>query len=149
MLKYRPAKRAAATIYLLLTILLVGVTVAIFLLIPLIGKYDIYVAIVYWVLHAFCSCVLLPYYFKHSVMKISDDEIVQITGILTITCEVMPMDSVKSVTTVITPLSKFTGLNFIIINALGSKIILGFMRKKDCLEATKYINDIIRSRSKK
>lgn len=146
MYKYKPAKRAAASIYILLTLVLVAVTAAIFLLIPLIGEYDIYAAAAYWAVHAFFSCVLIPMYFRHSRISITHDEIVQYSGMLTLTSEFMPMESVKSVTTVITPLSRFTGLNFIIINALGSKILLPFMRKDDCLEATKYINDIIRSR---
>ena len=144
--KYKPAKRAAASIYILLTVVLVVVTGAIFLLIPLIGEYDIYIVAAYWILHAFFACVMIPMYFRHSMIGISHDEIVRHRGILTLTSEFMPMESVKSVTTVITPLSRYTGVNFIIINALGSKIMLAFMKKDDCLEATEYINDIIRSR---
>lgn len=148
MKKYRPSKRAAATIYILLTALLVLITAAIFLAIPFLGKYDIYAAIIYWAFHAYVACVMIPLYFKRSSIEVSHDEIIQTTGMLTKKSEYMPMESVKSVTTIVTPMSRLTGLNFIIINALGSKIILSFMRKNDCTEATKYINDIIKSRAK-
>lgn len=60
MYKYKPAKRAAASIYILLTLVLVAVTAAIFLLIPLIGEYDIYAAAAYWAVHAFFpACLFL------------------------------------------------------------------------------------------
>ena len=149
MKKYRPSKRAAAVIYILLTVVLVVVTAAIFLMMPLLKKYDIYVAVIYWIFHAFCACVLIPLYFKHSSISVSHEEITQTSGMLTLKSEYMPMESVKSVTTIVTPFGGITGLNFIIINALGSKILLSFMRKDDCLEATKYVNDIIKARAAK
>lgn len=142
-----PSKRAAATIYFLLTAVLIVVTGAIFMLMPLIGKYDWYIAAAFWCAYAFVTCALIPLYFKHSSITVSADEIIMTGGMITRKSEYMPMSSVKSVTTIITPLSKITGLNFIIINALGSRIILSFMRKSDCIEATKYINEIIKSRA--
>lgn len=149
MKKYRPAKRAAAVIYILMTVVLVVMTAAIIMMIPLLKKYDIYVMVAYWIFHAFCVCVLIPLYFKHSSISVSSEEIIQTSGMLTLKSEYMPMESVKSVTTITTPFSRITGLNFMIINALGSKIILYFMRKSDCIEATKYINEIIKSRASK
>ena len=147
MKKYKPSKRAAVFIYLLLTVVLALITGAIFALTPLFGKYDIYVAAVYWLLHAFFSCIMIPIYFRQSSITVSDSEIVHTSGMLTMKSEYMPINSVKSVTTIITPFGGLTGLNFIIINALGSRIILSFMCKKDCLEATKYVNNIISRRS--
>ncbi len=147
MRKYRPAKRATVVIYLLLTAILVAVTGAILWLTEYIGKFALYAVAVYWVIHAFFACVLIPMYFKYSEIFVSDEEIVLKTGMLTKKCEFMPMKSVKSVTSVITPIGKFTGLNFAIINALGSRIIILFLKKNDCLEISEYINSVIKSRA--
>ena len=62
------------------------------------------------------------------------------------TKQFMLTESVKSVTTVITPLSRFTGMNFIVLNALGSKLLMPFLSKKDAMEITSIINQSIRAR---
>ncbi len=146
MKKYTPARRAAVSVYVLLTILLAVMTLLILFFIPYLGKYDIYFAVVYWIAHAFFSIVLMPRYFKKSSMCVNHDSISLITGLFTTKSEFMPMDSVTSITTFMTPFSGVTGLNFISINALGSRIVFSFMKKEECIEATQYINDIISRR---
>ena len=58
----------------------------------------------------------------------------------------MPMDAVKSVSMVISPMGARTGLNFIVLNALGARLIVPFLDKEDCIDIYSFVNELIMKR---
>ncbi len=147
MKRYLPAKRAMLTFYLLLAAL--GVTVSFLIyryaaMLPL----DILKAIsaAVWFLILLVALVVVPHYFIHARVIITDKEIASAGGFITYKNDYMPISSIKSVSLVITPLGGVTGFNFVIVNALGARMLLSFMRKKDVILISKHINEMIKER---
>lgn len=144
---YTPAKRAIPTIFLAALLLLIIGTALLMTLALLVKKTSIVLLLLFW---AFAGLVLIfgvPRYFKITKLTVSPDEICYKSGFLADNRQYMPTASVKSVTSIITPLSQYTGLNFLIVNALGAKIIVPFMRKNECKEAVDEINSLIKARN--
>lgn len=61
----------------------------------------------------------------------------------------MPTSAIKSVTTIITPLGSITGLNFVVLNALGARLLIPFMSRRDAMEISAIVNSSIRNRERK
>lgn len=60
----------------------------------------------------------------------------------------MRTSAVQYTTTVRTPFSKITGLNFLIFNAMGGKIIWLFLSRKDLDEILKLIERAVNQNEK-
>ena len=148
MKEYRMAKRAIVPVYILLSLELVMVTVGVLLICGALRVSGLIPLAVCWALAFLIMCVAVPNYFKSSKAIMSEKEIICITGAIVQKRQHMPMDAVKSVTQVMTPFGDITGLNFIIVNALGSKLVIPFMADGDCDEAAEFINGIIAARGK-
>mgnify|MGYP006874768440 FL=1 len=103
---------------------------------------------VVWFAVAVFLLVIMPLYFKHTRITVTDKEISKYTFMFTYKYQYMSMDSVTSVTACITPLGNLTGLNCIIVNALGARLLLLCLNKDDCMKITKFFNDIISTRDK-
>ena len=103
---------------------------------------------VVWFAVAVFLLVIMPLYFKHTRITVTDKEISKYTFMFTYKYQYMSMDSVTSVTACITPLGNLTGLNCIIVNALGARLLLLCLNKDDCMKTTKFFNDIISKRDK-
>ena len=101
-----------------------------------------------WAVTAVFLIVLFPLYYNHARITVSDREITKYTLFFTYKYQYMSMESVQSVTTIVLPFGGITGVNCIIINALGARMLLPCLNKKDCMEITKFFNDIISDRSK-
>lgn len=143
---YTPAKRAIVSIF-FTALLLMSLGTAIFAMLALADrKLALVLLICFWALSAMVMVFGVPRYYRFTKLDLSPEEICYRSGFISDSRQYMPTSSVKSVTTIITPMSRYTGLNFVIINALGSKIIVPFMRKSDCREATEYINSLIKAR---
>ena len=78
--------------------------------------------------------ILLPMWYKSIRYVITDDEIISYTGIFTRTYRIMKISSVQHAVRVSLPLSKYTGFNFIFLNALGSNMPILFLSDKDCVD---------------
>lgn len=78
--------------------------------------------------------ILLPMYFRRTVIYISTSEITVHTGLIYLKREHMKMSAVQYVTEISMPLGKLTGFNFVILRALGGSLILPFLDAKDCEE---------------
>ena len=107
----------------------------------------IIIGVVWFAVAAFLL-VIMPLYFKHTRITVTDKEISKYTFMFTYKYQYMSMDSVTSVTACITPLGNLTGLNCIIVNALGARLLLLCLNKDDCMKITKFFNDIISTRDK-
>ena len=68
------------------------------------------------------------------------------TGVLLISHQYVPFDSVLSVTTVLTPLSFITGFNFVVPTSPGAKSVMSFLTRRQAREISQVINDAIQKR---
>ena len=78
--------------------------------------------------------ILLPMYFRRTVIYISASEITVHTGLIYLKREHMKMSAVQYVTEISTPLGGLTGFNFVILRALGGSLVLPFLDFRDCEE---------------
>ena len=143
---YKPSKRPLILIYTLLFLILLLIRYAVHLISRFIPFSVDYIIFPMWIAAAFFAVFILPIYFIRSFFTVSGKEITTYTGLVITTKQFMLTESVKSVTAIITPLSRFTGMNFIVLNALGSKLLMPFLSKKDAMEITSMINQSIRAR---
>ena len=144
--KYRPSASGLGIIRLVLIAACVAVVI-------LSRRYlSAYPMIMYLVIGIFCAgafaagMIILPIVFAKSTYTVSDDEILKVSGMFFISRQYMKTSCIQYITTVTTPLSKLTGMNFIIVNALGGRMIMLFLSKKDALEISATLNRTIRSR---
>lgn len=142
----KPAKRSGIFIYLVVLAVAAGITELALAFDYFLKETGSYIIIVVWTAAALFLVLLVPLYYKKTRFMVSEDDIVKYTFLFTFKYQYITMDSVKSVSTIITPLSRLTGLNFIIINALGAKIFLPCLLKNDCIEITEFVNGIISKR---
>lgn len=92
--------------------------------------------------------VFLNGYNRHTRITFSSDEITKYTFFFYYKYQCMSINSVTSVTTFVTPFSSITGLNVLIVNALGARMFLLFLDKEDCKKASEFLESIISSREK-
>ena len=90
--------------------------------------------VIFWVSAILFGLILLPMYFRRTVIYISPTEITVHSGLFTLRRDHMKMSAVQYVTSVSVPLSAFSGFNFIAVKALGGSVILPFLRSSDCEE---------------
>lgn len=91
--------------------------------------------------------IIFPLYFSLSHYEVSADGIKKQTGVIFRTEQIMRISSVQYVTTIIFPLSKYTGFNFLKLNALGGSIFLVYLSYKDLLEIEHFLNSEIRKQA--
>ncbi len=144
----KPAKRSIVFIYVSMLLIAMLITQLVLTFDSFLKEVGNYILIILWAVVGIYLLILFPLFYKKTRFMVSKDDIVKYTFLFTFKYQYMTMDSVRSVSTIITPLSRVTGLNFIIINALGSKMVLPFILKNDCLKITKYFNEIISNRHK-
>ena len=151
---YKLSKRPLALIYALLGAILFFFFFALNLVLDLIEKYahihsnfaDYYVLLPLWVVAALLAVLVLPFYFHKASYTVSDKEITAKSGLLITSKQFMLTSSVKSVTCILLPLGRLTGMNFIILNALGSRLVIPFLNRRDAEEIMNLVNNSIRSR---
>lgn len=103
------------------------------------------VSTVMWGIVIIVAAIVIPHYFICARAVITGNEIAAAGGFINTRSDYMPVSSVKSVSVIITPLGSVTGFNFVIINALGARLLLSFLRKSDALDIASRINDMIRA----
>ena len=89
---------------------------------------------------------MLPFYFHKAGYTVSSKEITAKSGLIVTSKQFMLTSAVKSVTAIFLPLGRFTGMNFIVLNALGSRLVIPFLSKRDAQEIADQVNNSIRSR---
>lgn len=90
--------------------------------------------------------IFLPIYFKSSRYMVGAKEIKKQAGMLFFTKQYIKLESIQYVSSVIFPLSQFTGLNFVTINAFGGRVIFMFLSRNDALEIIDYLEEYIKRR---
>ena len=99
------------------------------------------------IIYGLTAGVIIPGHFGRSHLSISEKDIVCVKGMLTDRKVYLPMDAVKSVSMVITPFGEMTGMNLIIFNAMGSRLMVWFLDKNDCIEIYGRVNEVIMKRN--
>lgn len=90
--------------------------------------------------------ILLPMYFRRTVIYISQSEITVHTGLVFLKREHMKMSAVQYVTQISMPLSSLSGFNFVILRALGGNLVLPFLRTAECEEIMAAVDLVIKER---
>ena len=145
MKKYLPAKRAMLTLYILMALLGLFMNVLIYRFITMLPKELLeMISQAAWVMILAVSIIIIPHYFLRAKVTVTQTEIASAAGYLTYRTDYMPISAVKSVSVIITPLGKFTGLNFVVINALGARVLISCLRKTDAVEIAETINRRLR-----
>ncbi len=147
MKRFLPAKRAMLMFYLLIAAAGAALNVVIYRYVTMLPEELVkMIAAAVWVLILLIAVIVIPHYFLHAKVIITKNEIATSGGFIFLKNDYMPISSIKSVSVIITPLGRFTGFNFAVINALGARILICFMRKSDLTEIAETINALIRSR---
>lgn len=92
------------------------------------------------------SVIVFPIYVVAAKFEVSSKEVKLRKGFILISHQFVPLHSVSSVTTVTTPLSFFTGFNFVVLNSPGSKSIMPFVTRRQAREVSDIVNEAIRRR---
>lgn len=127
----------SAALYLISGTLFIIAALATFLLRAYLVSFEIlmYSLIgLFWGIAVLFGLILLPMYFRRTVIYISPAEITVHSGLLFLRRDHMKMSAVQYVTHISMPLSNLTGFNFIVVHALGGNILLPFLNAVDCEE---------------
>lgn len=145
MKRYLPAKRAMLTFYLLLAALGSALNIIIYRYVTILPEeYLRIVSAAMWAVIVLIAAIVVPHYFICAKVIITNNEIAFAGGFITVKNDYMPISSVKSVSVIITPFGFFTGFNFVVINALGARMLFSFLKKKDAKDIAAAINSLIR-----
>ena len=144
--EYRPSGNAKAFCIMILAVVF-AIVVSLGTVIAIVSR-TLPLFILFGVFSVFLLAVggLLPRVFRNNKVVISEDDITAIKGIINSRTSYMLIDSVKSVTVVVTPFGDRTGINFIILNAMGARLVLSFLTKTDCLKIAAHIDRKIKAR---
>lgn len=114
-------------------LLLAGIIVATTYLRP----FPIVMTILLAVFSALClfgGGIWLPLWLKSVRCELSDCDILFASGVFFRNRTVMKISAVRHITLIKTPFSKFTGLNFVSVSALGGGIVLPFLSLRNAEE---------------
>lgn len=141
---YKPSRLAMISIYLFVIILSLALCIAC-------GFGALFISVIFWyvmlfiiILSFLVMLIVIPLFFSQSMYSVSNNELICKTGVFIFKRQYMKLASVKSVTAIVTPLSRATGLNFLIINALGSQMVFMFLSRNDLNEITRRIDRVIK-----
>lgn len=146
MKKYYPSKNS---LYILKVIFLLLAIIFSFLAKVYISAYPIlmWIAIIlFCAMFVIIGAIWLPLYFSKTVYYVSEFEISKQSGVLFEKKQLMKVKSVQYLTRMLTPLSKFTGFNFLKMNALGGSISLWFLKKDDANQIAGILSAAIKAR---
>lgn len=81
----------------------------------------------------FAGMIYTPLYFRSISTEISENTIRVSSGVFLKNSGVMKLEAVQYATLISTPFSEKSGLNFILLNALGGKQLIPFMKHTEAL----------------
>ncbi|MCD7783968.1 MAG: hypothetical protein LUH18_00025 [Oscillospiraceae bacterium] len=134
MRKYQPKR--AALIVIDVAIVIITAILTVFTVVYLSNHKIIMTLLLclFWLVAILFAAVLLPAYFSRTVIYISPTDISMKTGIVYVKRHHMKTDAVQYVSTITTFMSKYTGLNFVILRAMGGTMVLPFLGLDDLHE---------------
>lgn len=113
------------------TFILLAVTVYFLSFIPIVM---ILLCIIFLATGFFTAIIYLPIYFKNLNYYVSNDRIIKESGFYFKKKQIIRIDKIQFTTSVSTPFSKLTGLNFIVLYAYGGMMTVMFLSDHDFAE---------------
>lgn len=113
------------------TFILLAVTVYFLSFIPIVM---ILLCIIFLAAGFFTAIIYLPIYFKSLNYYVSNDRIIKESGFYFKKKQIIRIDKIQFTTSVSTPFSKLTGLNFIVLYAYGGMMTVMFLSDHDFAE---------------
>ena len=113
------------------TFILLAVTVYFLSFIPIVM---ILLGIIFLAAGFFTAIIYLPIYFKNLNYYVSNDRIIKESGFYFKKKQIIRIDKIQFTTSVSTPFSKLTGLNFIVLYAYGGMMTVMFLSDHDFAE---------------
>ena len=110
------------------TFILLAVTVYFLSFIPIVM---ILLCIIFLAAGFFTAIIYLPIYFKNLNYYVSNDRIIKESGFYFKKKQIIRIDKIQFTTSVSTPFSKLTGLNFIVLYAYGGMMTVMFLSDHD------------------
>ncbi|MGN1480414.1 PH domain-containing protein [Porcipelethomonas sp.] len=118
---------------LVLTFILLALTAYFLSFIPIVM---ITLCIIFFAVGFFLALIYLPVYFKNLNYYVSDDKIIKESGFYFRKKQIIRLNKIQFTTSVSTPFSRLTGLNFIILYAYGGIMTVMFLSDRDFAELT-------------
>ena len=156
--EYKMDNKSKILLIVMITILLIVVEIVIYyclysknmLLIPAIEDSSVKeaslqnilgVLILVGLILAYCMYIfiLLSKLYNNTIYIINDDFIIAEKGVLFRRKKIMRISSVQYMKTVSFPFAKFLGLNFIVFNGYGNKLVFTFISQNDLYDITKNV----------
>lgn len=131
---YKPHRRALNTMRLLISLLALALTGADVFFLKSFRTIMLIIAGVICAVAFIFVFILLPIYFSRTSYTLEKDLIIKDEGMIFFSTQYMKKDAVQYVKLLKTPLSDITSGNFLIINALGGKIIFSFLSTPEAYE---------------
>lgn len=113
------------------TFILLAVTVYFLSFIPIVM---ILLCIIFFSAGFFTAIIYLPVYFKNLNYYVSNDKIIKESGFYFRKKQIIRINKIQFTTSVSTPFSKLTGLNFIVLYAYGGMMTIMFLSDRDFAE---------------
>ena len=142
MRKYKPARIALYTLQFLELVLCAVLGIAAWYYLKCFPALAWIAVMLIAVIYILSALIYLPLYIKKTIIIIGESEIIVRSGVFVETKSIMRHDAVQYISIVRTPLSKYTSLNNIVVNALGGRLFLLFLSRENAEE----IVDILRER---
>ncbi len=131
MRKFTPQQSALLTLRILILLVTVVATVLLYIYLSSF-KIIMYTLIaLFWVVALVFVLILLPIYFRRTVIYLSPTELSLHTGMIFSTREHMRVSAVQYLSMITLPFSRFTGFNFLAVHGLGGTMILPFLSLDD------------------
>lgn len=131
MRKFTPKPAALLTLRILILIVTVAATVLVYVYLDSFKTLSTVAICVLWALAIVFALILLPIYFRRTVMYISGTELSIHTGLLFLSRSHMRVNAVQYISVVTLPLSRLTGFNFLTVHGLGGTVVLPFLSTDD------------------
>lgn len=131
MRKFTPKPAALLTLRILILVFTVAATVLVYVYLDSFKTLMTVAICVLWALAVIFALILLPIYFRRTVMYISATELSIHTGMIFLTRSHMRVSAVQYVSFLTLPFSKLTGFNFLTVHGLGGTVILPFLSTDD------------------
>ena len=104
-------------------------------------KLMLFICILCTVLGCVIAFIYIPMWFTQLQYHVSPGYITKKSGVFFKVEQTVKFSSIQYLNIITSPFSKITGLNFIILNVYGGKMLLLFLRHSDSREILKYIGD--------
>lgn len=137
MIRFKPARSALFTLQLIvlfISLLLLGIA-RMFIPVDIIVGI---IAIAAGTVDIFLDFIYLPLYFASVRCEMTNDKIMRHSGVIFKTSQTVRFSTVQYTTLVVTPFSKHTGLNFVIMFVYGGQMLLLFLSYDDARKVLEY-----------